>query len=223
MIFYIVITIFILFVVYHIYRRNIYVNEEDCVINKNIKSKHEIVKKKIKNVKKQKKSNSKLVFMDISVADYPMGKIVIKLFDDVVPMTCNNFRVLCSNKNKLTYKGSIFHRVINNFMIQGGDITEGNGRGGMSIYGRKFEDENFDIPHDRPYLLSMANSGKNTNGSQFFITTSETPHLDGKHVVFGEVVDGFKVIDKINNLDTDGNDRPFDDVVISNCGIYKSK
>ena len=103
-------------------------------------------------------------------------------------------------------------------MIQGGDFTNHNGTGGRSIYGEKFEDENFQIKHDKPYLLSMANSGPNTNGSQFFITTSETPHLDGKHVVFGEVIEGFDLVDKLNNTRTDMSDHPTDKIVISDCG-----
>lgn len=102
-------------------------------------------------------------------------------------------------------------------MIQGGDFTNEDGTGGKSIYGNKFEDENFVIKHDKPYLLSMANSGPNTNGSQFFITTSETPHLNGKHVVFGEVVEGFDIIDELNVIDTDGKDKPVDDVRILRC------
>ena len=104
-------------------------------------------------------------------------------------------------------------------MIQGGDYTNGDGTGGKSIYGSYFEDENFDIVHDRPYLLSMANAGPNTNGSQFFITTKETPHLDGKHVVFGEVIDGFELIDKLNVVRTDANDKPYDNITILDCGI----
>ena len=104
-------------------------------------------------------------------------------------------------------------------MIQGGDFTRGDGRGGMSIFGEKFEDENFDIPHDQPYLLSMANSGPNTNGSQFFITTSEQPHLDGKHVVFGRILDGFDIIDYLNNIETNNDDRPKKNIKIVDCGI----
>ncbi len=104
-------------------------------------------------------------------------------------------------------------------MIQGGDYTRGDGTGGKSIYGQHFEDENFELVHDRPYLLSMANAGPNTNGSQFFITTTETPHLDGKHVVFGEVIEGFEIIDELNNTRTDANDKPYDNIIIMDCGI----
>lgn len=175
-------------------------------------------KKKVKfNIPLDKNKKTNLVFMDIGTDNKYYGKIIIRLFDDVVPKTCENFRVLCQTKK---YYNSPFHRIIKDFMIQGGDFTQGNGKGGMSIYGSKFPDENFKINHDRPYLLSMANSGPNTNGSQFFITTSETPHLDGKHVVFGEIQDGFDVIDTLNLLKTDNNDSPYENVKILNCGLY---
>ncbi len=174
-----------------------------------------IEKQSIGILRPKEKTVEDLVFMDIGIDNKFVGKIVIELFSDVVPKTCHNFRTLCQK----SYQGAPFHRIIKDFMIQGGDFTNGNGTGGMSIYGDKFPDENFDIPHDQPYLLSMANSGKNTNGSQFFITTNETPHLDGKHVVFGRLVDGFDLIDELNNIETDQKDKPIHNVTILDSGI----
>ncbi|KAB8071660.1 cyclophilin-like domain-containing protein [Aspergillus leporis] len=164
------------------------------------------------------------VFFDIQIGKEKTGRIALELFNDVVPKTAENFRALCTgekgvgNQGKpLHFKGSIFHRVIKQFMIQGGDFTAFNGTGGESIYGEKFPDENFDVKHDRPFLLSMANSGPGTNGSQFFITTVPTPHLDDKHVVFGEVINGKSVVRKIENLNTQA-DKPVHDVTIVECG-----
>ncbi|KAG8773507.1 peptidyl-prolyl cis-trans isomerase cpr6 [Ceratobasidium sp. 428] len=164
-------------------------------------------------------------FFDITIGGTPAGRIVFKLYDDVVPKTAENFRALCtgekgvgSSGSKLTYEGSSFHRVIEGFMLQGGDFTLGNGRGGESIYGSKFADENFQYKHTKPGLLSMANAGKNTNGSQFFITTVPTPHLDGKHVVFGEVIEGLNVVKAIEANPTDRGDKPLKAVVIAKSG-----
>ncbi|XP_016135871.1 NK-tumor recognition protein [Sinocyclocheilus grahami] len=160
-----------------------------------------------------------------------VGRIVFQLFSDICPKTSKNFLCLCTGEKssgkttgkKLCYKGSTFHRVVKNFMIQGGDFTEGNGRGGESIYGGFFEDENFTLKHDRAFLLSMANRGKDTNGSQFFITTKTAPHLDGVHVVFGLVISGFEVIKKIEGLKTDSASRPYADVRVIDCGQLITK
>ncbi|KAM6142862.1 NK-tumor recognition protein [Phoenicopterus ruber ruber] len=170
-------------------------------------------------------------FFEIEINREPVGRIMFQLFSDICPKTCKNFLCLCSGEKgigkttgkKLCYKGTTFHRVVKNFMIQGGDFSEGNGKGGESIYGGYFKDENFILKHDRAFLLSMANRGKHTNGSQFFITTKPAPHLDGVHVVFGLVISGFEVIEQIENLKTDTASRPYADVRVIDCGVLVTK
>ncbi|XP_022155809.1 peptidyl-prolyl cis-trans isomerase CYP63 isoform X2 [Momordica charantia] len=171
------------------------------------------------------KKKNPLVFLDVSIDGEPVQRITIELFADVVPKTADNFRALCTGEKgigkttekPLHFKGTFFHRIIKGFMAQGGDFSRGNGTGGESVYGGKFSDENFRLKHDGPGILSMANSGPNTNGSQFFITFKPQPHLDGKHVVFGKVVKGMDVVKKIEQIGTaDG--KPGQPVKIVDCG-----
>jgi len=157
-------------------------------------------------------------FFDMTIGDQPAGRVVMNIRGDVVPKTAENFKQLCTGENGYGYKGSIFHRVIPQFMCQGGDITHGDGRGGKSIYGTKFRDENFKLKHTGPGILSMANSGPHTNGSQFFICTVKTTWLDGKHVVFGCVTEGMDVIKKCEAVGSrSGQTRAV--VRIADCGV----
>lgn len=165
------------------------------------------------------------VFFVIKHGEEELGRIVMQLYADVTPKTAENFRCLCTGEKgkgksgkPLHYKGCTFHRVIKDFMIQGGDFTLGNGMGGESIYGEKFADENFKLKHTEGGLLSMANAGAGTNGSQFFITSRATPHLDNKHVVYGKVVEGMEIVRKIEDVEKGESDKPLKDVVIVDCG-----
>lgn len=168
-------------------------------------------------------SNPK-VFFDINMNGSSAGRIVFELFTDTVPKTAENFRALCTGEKgtgqsgkPLHFKGSSFHRIIPQFMCQGGDITHGNGMGGESIYGDRFADENFSLKHTEPGLLSMANAGPNTNGSQFFITTVKTDWLDGRHVVFGKVTEGMDVVKKMESVGSQSG-APKQSVTIADCG-----
>ncbi|RXK40892.1 peptidyl-prolyl cis-trans isomerase H [Tremella mesenterica] len=163
-----------------------------------------------------------IVFFDIMIGDTPAGRIKMELFSDITPLTAENFRQLCTGEQRINaipqgYKKATLHR-IPQFMIQGGDFIRGDGTGSFSIYGGEFEDENFTVKHTSPGLLSMANSGPNTNGCQFFITTAQAEFLDGKHCVFGRVVEGMLTVRKIENVPTGANNRPKLLVRISECG-----
>ncbi|KAI0313178.1 cyclophilin-like domain-containing protein [Amylostereum chailletii] len=166
------------------------------------------------------------VFMDFTVDGQSSGRVIFELYNEIVPKTCENFRVLCTGEKgvspisgrPLYYKNSLIHRSIANFMIQGGDFTKRNGTGGESIYGGPFPDENLDQPLDTEGLLCMANKGPDTNGSQFFITLRDCPHLNGRHVVFGKVIRGYDVVQKLAEVPAGEKDRPTLPITIVNCG-----
>ena len=210
---YILIAIIILIAIYLIYKY--YFQKKPFITNS--------TQEQFENEEKEIDITKGNPFFIISIDGQEVGKLKFELFDDDVPKTCSNFRYLCAkglgDKNEPCYKNSIFHRIIKDFMIQGGDFTNFDGTGGMSMYGNKFNDENFNLKHNQPGLLSMANSGPNTNGSQFFITLKETPHLDDKHVVFGILLEGFDILKKIENLQTNEEDKPNQEVKIINCGV----
>ncbi|XP_062980873.1 probable inactive peptidyl-prolyl cis-trans isomerase-like 6 [Elgaria multicarinata webbii] len=166
------------------------------------------------------------VFFEIAIQEVPIGKLLFELYSDICPKTCRNFQYLCTGQKKnpesglaLTYRDSIFHRLVKNGWIQGGDIHEGRGNGGEAIYGPIFEDENFAVPHDRRGVLGMANKGRHSNGSQFYITLQPAPYLNDKYVAFGQVIEGSEVLRELEATNT-FNERPVVECKIINCGVF---
>ncbi|MEN2496112.1 MAG: hypothetical protein MHMPM18_000674 [Marteilia pararefringens] len=193
-------------------------DQDNAVVNSNKNDK----KLTDKNEKDDMKNQSfRYTFLDIEIDKKKAGRLILKLNYDVCPKTVDNFTQLCRGVSLGGFKASTFHRIISDFMAQGGDFTKGDGTGGFSIYGRKFDDENFILKHDKRGIISMANSGPDSNGSQFFILFAPAPHLDGKHVVFGEIYDGYDVLDRIESA-ASGNGKPKKNVKIINCGLVKS-
>ncbi|CAM9181699.1 unnamed protein product [Discosporangium mesarthrocarpum] len=208
---------------------------EERTKNRDIERENKLEAARVKTEKRKALSHNPKVFMDIEIADgtgpesrlkkgKKVGRIVVELFSNVVPETAENFRALCTGEKPrgasgfpLSYLGNIFHRIIPKFMAQGGDITREDGSGGESIYGPTFADESFQLKHDRPGLLSMANSGRNTNNSQFFLTFAELPWLDLKHVVFGKVIEGMEIVRQIEDCGTTSGE-PVRRVQIGDCG-----
>eukprot|EP00670_Eutreptiella_braarudii_P020898 CAMPEP_0174351496 /NCGR_PEP_ID=MMETSP0811_2-20130205/8889_1 /TAXON_ID=73025 ORGANISM="Eutreptiella gymnastica-like, Strain CCMP1594" /NCGR_SAMPLE_ID=MMETSP0811_2 /ASSEMBLY_ACC=CAM_ASM_000667 /LENGTH=194 /DNA_ID=CAMNT_0015480791 /DNA_START=17 /DNA_END=598 /DNA_ORIENTATION=- len=177
--------------------------------------------KKVMDQSGKKRQENPIVYLEISIAGKNLGRITLELYAERCPKTAENFRQLCTGEavsktdgRKMCYTGSVFHRIIRDFMAQAGDITNLNGTGGESIFGPKFDDENFYYRHNEPGILSMANAGPNTNNSQFFITLKTQPHLDRKHVAFGRVMQGMAVVREMEKVSCDRDDFPVDPVVI---------